>query len=244
MPPQFLGRFRPDGFVLALVGTVAVATLLPCQGTSAEIFHALGSFAVASLFFLQGARLSRATLVAGAEHWRLHAAVTAATFVLFPLLGLGLWAAAPHALPRSLWSGVLFVCVLPSTVQSSIALTSIARGNVAAAVCSAAGSNLAGLFLTPILFGLLSGVHEHAISLAGIRQVVLQLLVPFVAGQLLRPWIGQWAERNRSILSVTDRGSILLIVYAAFSASVVQGLWQLIPLPTLVMLALIDRPHC
>ena len=240
MPTRFLSRFQPDGFVLALIGTVAVATLLPCRGTSAEIFHALGSLAVAALFFLQGARLSRAALVAGAEHWRLHAAITSATFVLFPLLGLGLWAAAPHALPRSLWSGVLFVCVLPSTVQSSIALTSIARGNVAAAVCSASGSNLAGLFLTPILFGFLSGLHETAISLAGIRQVVLQLLVPFVAGQLLRPCIGQWAERNRSILSVTDRGSILLIVYAAFSASVVQGLWQRIPLPTLVMLALIN----
>jgi solute carrier family 10 (sodium/bile acid cotransporter), member 7 len=192
------------------------------------------------LFFLQGARLSRAGLVAGAEHWRLHAVIGSATFVLFPLLGLGLWAAAPHALPRSLWSGVLFVCVLPSTVQSSIALTSIARGNVAAAVCSATGSNLAGLFLTPILFGLLSGVHESVISLAGIRQVVWQLLVPLVTGQLLRPWIGQWAERNRSILSVTDRGSILLIVYAAFSASVAQGLWQRIPLPTLAILALID----
>jgi solute carrier family 10 (sodium/bile acid cotransporter), member 7 len=240
MPIRSLSRFQPDGFVLALVGTVAVATLLPCQGTSASIFHALGSFAVASLFFLQGARLSRAALVAGAEHWRLHAAISSATFVLFPLLGLGLWAAAPHALPRSLWSGILFVCVLPSTVQSSIALTSIARGNVAAAVCSAAGSNLAGLFLTPILFGLFSGLHESAISLAGIRQVVLQLLVPFVAGQLLRPWIGPWAERNRAILSVTDRGSILLIVYAAFSASVVQGLWQRLPLPTLAMLALID----
>jgi solute carrier family 10 (sodium/bile acid cotransporter), member 7 len=237
---RFISRFQSDGFVLALIGTVAVSAFLPCQGTSAEIFHALGSFAVASLFFLQGARLSRAALVAGAEHWRLRAAITSATFVLFPLLGLCLWAAAPHALPRSLWSGVLFVCVLPSTVQSSIALTSIARGNVAGAVCSAAGSNLAGLFLTPILFGLLSGVHKSAISLAGIQQIVLQLLVPFVAGQLSRPWIGQWAERNKSILSVTDRGSILLIVYAAFSASVVQGLWQRIPVATLATLALID----
>jgi solute carrier family 10 (sodium/bile acid cotransporter), member 7 len=133
----------------------------------------------------------------GAEHWRLHAAITSATFILFPLLGFGLWEAAPHALPRSLWSGVLFVCVLPSTVQSSIALTSIAltsialtsialtsiaRGNVAGTVCSAAGSNLAGLFLTPILFGLLSGVRASAISLAGIQQIVLQLLVPFVRG--------------------------------------------------------------
>jgi solute carrier family 10 (sodium/bile acid cotransporter), member 7 len=237
---RFLSRFQSDGFVFALIGTVVAATFLPCQGASAGIFRALGSFAVALLFFLQGARLSRAALVAGAEHWRLHAALTSATFVLFPLLGLGLWAAAPHALPQSLWSGVLFVCVLPSTVQSSIALTSIARGNVAAAVCSAAGSNLAGLFLTPILFGLLSGVHTSAISLAGIEQIALQLLVPFVAGQLSRPWIGQWAERNKSILSVTDRGSILLIVYGAFSASVVQGLWQRLPVATLAILALID----
>ncbi len=240
MPTRLLGRFQPDGFVLALVGTVALATLLPCQGTSAVSFHTLGSLAVASLFFLQGARLSRSVLVAGAEHWRLHAVITSATFVLFPLLGLGLWLAAPHALPRALWSGVLFVCVLPSTVQSSVALTSIARGNVAAAVCSAAGSNLAGLFLSPVLFGLLSGAHEGAVSLAGIRQVVLQLVVPFAAGQLVRPWIGQWAERNKSILSVTDRGSILLIVYAAFSASVVQGLWQQIPVATLATLTLID----
>ncbi|MBV8133444.1 MAG: bile acid:sodium symporter [Alphaproteobacteria bacterium] len=240
MSTRFLDRVQPDGFVLALIGTVAVATLLPCQGTGAGLFQALGSFAVASLFFLQGARLSRAALVAGAEHWRLHAAITSATFVLFPLLGMGMWAVAPHALPRSLWSGVLFVCILPSTVQSSIALTSIARGNVAGAVCSAAGSTLAGLFLTPILFGLLSGMHESAIGLVGIRQVILQLLVPFIAGQLARPWIGQWAERNRSILSVTDRGSVLLIVYAAFSASVVQGLWQRIPLATMARLALID----
>ena len=208
------------------------------SGNECRNFHALGSLAIASLFFLQGARLSRAALVAGAEDWRLHAAIAFATFVLFPLLGLALWAAAPHVLPRSLWSGVLFVCVLPSTLQSSIALTSISRGNVAGAVCSAAGSNLAGLFLTPILFGLMSGVHKSAISLAGIQQIVLQLLIPFVAGQLSRPWIGR--ECNKSILSVTDRGSILLIVYAAFSASVVAGLWQRVPVATLATLALID----
>jgi hypothetical protein len=153
--------------------------LFAVSGNECRNFHALGSLAIASLFFLQGARLSRAALVAGAEHWRLHAAIAFATFVLFPLLGLALWAAAPHVLPRSLWSGVLFVCVLPSTVQSSIALTSISRGNVAGAVCSAAGSNLAGLFLTPILFGLVSGVHKSAISLSESQQIVLQLLIPF-----------------------------------------------------------------
>jgi solute carrier family 10 (sodium/bile acid cotransporter), member 7 len=233
-----LDRFRPDKFVLALIGTIAAATILPCQGSGAGIVHAIGTLAIGSLFFLQGARLSRADIAAGASHWRLHVMITSTTFVLFPLLGLGLWAAVPHALPSSLWLGVLFLCVLPSTVQSSIALTSIAGGNVAAAVCSAAGSNLAGLFLSPILFGLLSSLHGNTVNLAGIRQVVLQLLVPFVAGHLLRPWIGQWAERNRPLLAITDRGSILLIVYAAFSASVVQGLWQQLPLATLGALVL------
>jgi sodium/bile acid cotransporter 7 len=159
---------QPNGFVLA----PAPSQWRPSCRVREQVlrsFERSVQFAVGSLFFLQGARLSRGALVAGAEHWRLHAAIASATFVLFPLLGMGMWAVAPHALPRSLWSGVLFVCVLPSTVQSSIALTSIARGNVPAAVCSAAGSNLAGLFLTPILFGLVSGVHGNATSLAGIH---------------------------------------------------------------------------
>jgi solute carrier family 10 (sodium/bile acid cotransporter), member 7 len=145
-----------------------------------------------------------------------------------------------HALPRSLMLGVLFVCVLPSTVQSSIALTSIARGNVAAAVCAAAGSNIAGVLLTPILFALVCGPHGHALSIAGVFQIVSQLLVPFIAGHLLRPWIGEWADRNRPILAITDRSSILLIVYTGFSASVVQGLWQQLPLTTLARLALVE----
>jgi solute carrier family 10 (sodium/bile acid cotransporter), member 7 len=237
---RVLDRFQPDRFVLALIGTIAAATILPCQGSGAGLVHAIGTLAIGSLFFLQGARLSRSDIVAGAAHWRLHTMITSTTFGLYPLLGLGLWAVVPHALPSSLWLGVLFVCALPSTVQSSIALTSIARGNVAAAVCSAGGSNLAGLFVSPILFGLLSSLHGSSVSLAGIQQVVLQLLVPFVAGHLLRPWIGGWAERNRPLLAITDRGSILLIVYAAFSASVVQGLWQQLPLASLAALALAD----
>jgi solute carrier family 10 (sodium/bile acid cotransporter), member 7 len=235
-----LTRFQPDRFVLALAGTVAAATLFPCQGSSARAFHALGSLAISAMFFLQGARLSRAAIAAGATHWRLHVIIAFTTFGLFPLLGSSLLALAPHALPRSLMLGVLFVCVLPSTVQSSIALTSIARGNVAAAVCSAAGSNMAGVLLTPILFALVCGPHGHALSIAGLSQIVLQLLVPFIAGHLLRPWIGEWAERNRSILAITDRSSILLIVYTAFSASVVQGLWQQLPLMTLARLALVE----
>jgi sodium/bile acid cotransporter 7 len=114
------------------------------------------------------------------------------------------------------------------------------QGNVAAAVCSVTGSNLAGLFLTPILFRLISNAHADAGSIAWMPQLVLQPLVPFIAGHLLRPWLGEWAERNRPILAVADRESILVIVYAAFSASVVAGLWQELPLATLATVAVVD----
>jgi sodium/bile acid cotransporter 7 len=229
---------RPDGFVLSLIGVVIVATLLPCDGRGARIFGALGTIAIASLFFLQGARLSRDAIMNGLTHWRLHLVTASTTFVIFPCIGLGLRELFPTALPPLPWMGVLFACALPSTVQSSIALTSIARGNVPGAICSATMSNLAGIFITPLLFGVMSRLHGGVIDAQGIWHIVLQLLAPFAAGHLLRPWIGTWAARNRAILSVTDRSSILLVVYTAFSAAVVHGIWHQLPLETLGILGL------
>ena len=130
---------------------IAAASLLPCHGVSARIFSTLGMFAIGLLFFLQGARLSRTAITAGMTNWRLHLGIAACTFMLFPLLGSALVALFPHAMGHQLWLGVLFVCALPSTVQSSIALVSIAQGNIAGAVCAATGSNVIGFVLTPIL---------------------------------------------------------------------------------------------
>jgi sodium/bile acid cotransporter 7 len=239
MLPASIRRLRPDTFVMALVGTVTIATLLPCQGSSARIFHGLGLFAIALLFFLQGARLSRESILAGMTNWKLHASIAATTFALFPVLGTALIALLPHALDRTLVLGVLFLCALPSTVQSSIALTSIAQGNVAGAVCAATASSLIGMVFTPLLFGFMSRVRGGGIDMSGMWQVVAELLLPFAAGHLLRPWIGPWAARNKKLLAITDRGSILIVVYTAFSAAVVHGIWHQVPPMMLATLAAI-----
>ncbi|HEY0230559.1 MAG TPA: bile acid:sodium symporter family protein [Dokdonella sp.] len=216
-----------DGFTLALIATVVLASVLPCEGRSAVAFDWIATFGIALLFFLHGARLSREAIVAGMTNWRLHVLVLLSTFVLFPLLGLALKPLAAFVLTPTLYLGVLFLCCLPSTVQSSIAFTSIAHGNVPAAVCSASASNLLGVFLTPLLVALLLATHgEGGSSLHAIGDIMLQLLAPFVLGHLLRPWIGATVARWRGVLAYTDRGTVLLIVYVAFSASVVEGLWQ------------------
>ncbi len=233
---------KPDPFLLALLAVVLLASVLPAHGTAVPLLHGLTILVIAVMFFMQGARLSRSAILASLVHWRLHLAILCCTFGLFPLLGLGLHALLPGLLTPTLWLGVLFVCVLPSTVQSSIAFTSIAQGNIPAAVCSATASNLLGIAVTPVLTGLVlvGSAHGGGVSAGGVLDIVLQLLLPFVAGQLLQPWIGGWALSNKRLLSVTDRSSVLIVVYAAFSKAVVQGLWHKVPATQLGLVLLVD----
>ncbi|MDB5597666.1 MAG: bile acid:sodium symporter [Hyphomicrobiales bacterium] len=234
-------RLIPDPFLVALVCVVALAAVLPCYGRGAEVVDTLATFAIALLFFLQGARLAPETVVSGFTHWRLHLLVLACTFVLFPLLGLALHALMPNLLSEPLWIGMLYLCALPSTVQSSIAFTSIGKGNIPAAICSATASNLLGIFITPILVGLLLSTRAGGgVDLTQVGKIVLQLLVPFILGQLLRPKIGAFVLRNKKILSMSDRGSILLVVYSAFSAAVVNGIWQRLGISELLIVLALD----
>jgi len=235
-----ISQVGKEWFVAALIGVVAMASLLPCYGAGARVFDSLALLAIGSLFFLQGARLSRDAIIAGMKNWRLHLGIAATTFVLFPLLGLGLLGLSPGILTPPLQIGVLFVCALPSTVQSSIALTSIARGNVAGAICAATASNVIGVILTPMLLALMLSVQGATIDLAGLWKILVELMLPFIAGHLLRPQIGQWTDRNRDILAVTDRSSVLLVVYTAFSAAVIDGVWSRTPPITLAALVFID----
>jgi sodium/bile acid cotransporter 7 len=232
-----LNRFKSafDPYILALLTTVALASILPARGGFAAFCENAATWAIVLLFFLHGAKLSREAIVAGVAHWRLHLATLGVTFALFPLLGLGV--SLLPGLPPLVASGMLFLTLLPSTVQSSIAFTSIARGNVAAAVCSASFSNLAGIFITPLLASMVMGGSGASLSFDAIEKIVLQLLLPFVAGHLLRPWIGGFVAKHKPVIGYVDRGSILLVVYTAFSAAVVEGLWQHLPLWELGLIA-------
>ena len=234
-------RFLPDNFTLALIGTLVLASLLPCRGAALEAVDHLTNVAIALLFFLHGAKLSRQAVIAGASHWRLHAVVLLTTFVLFPLLGLALKPLLSPLVTPTLYAGILFLCTLPSTVQSSIAFTSIAKGNVPAAVCSASASSIIGIFFTPVVVSLILSNHIGSGSAwITIGEILLQLFVPFVCGQLLRPWIGGWFERHENIVGMVDQGSILLIVYSAFSEAVGKGLWHQVPPSALAGLLIAD----
>lgn len=232
-----LARLLPDRFILWLLAAVLLGLRLPVAGAAAAAVDALTLAAIFALFFLHGVRLPREALVAGVTAWRLHLAILGLTFALFPLAGLALSLAMPGLLAPELWTGLLFLCVLPSTVQSSIAYTSIARGNVAAAVAAAAFSNLVGVLLTPLLAALMLEAQGAAISPAGIGKIFGLLFLPFLLGHAARPWLLPPVAKRPALTMTVDKGTILLAVYGAFSAATIDGVWTRLPRSDLAVLA-------
>ncbi|WP_374299151.1 bile acid:sodium symporter family protein [Paracoccus sp. (in: a-proteobacteria)] len=232
-----LARFGFDRYMLLLVLTVVLASVLPARGAVAAGLSHVTYWVIALLFFLYGAKLTTATILAGLANWRLQLSVLALTFLLFPLLALALKPLSMLWLPPAVGIGFLYIGCMPSTVQSSIAFTAVSQGNVAAAICAASISNLIGVVLSPLLFALLIPQGSgYGIDPSAIWKIVQQILLPFAVGQLCRPLLSGLLNRYRTPTMIVDRGSILLIVYSAFSAGVVNGIWQVISVPSLAVL--------
>jgi solute carrier family 10 (sodium/bile acid cotransporter), member 7 len=209
------------------VATVVLALVLPLPVVMLPLLGVAAKASIALLFFLYGARLAPQAVWQGLLHWRLQVLVLLATFGLFPALGLASRVLVPALLSPHLYVGILFLCLLPSTVQSSIAFTSLAGGNVAAAVSATSASSVIGIVATPILADLLIGAGGD-VSLSSLEGVLLQLQLPFLAGQAVRPWIAPLIERKRRLVSLVDRVAVLLIVYMAVSAAAGRGVWQVL----------------
>ncbi|GAB48570.1 bile acid:sodium symporter family protein [Mobilicoccus pelagius] len=237
-----IGPVRLDGFLLAILAAVAVAAIVPATGAAVPVLDHVVTAAIFVLFFMYGGRLEPREALAGIRNWRLHAVILGFTYVAFPVLGVLLGFVLPHVLSAPLALGVLYVCLVPSTVQSSITFTSIARGNVAGAIVSASFSNLVGVLITPLLVMLLmtggaGGVHIEASS---ILDIVGQILVPFVLGQLSRPLTATWLKENNAWLKFVDRGVIVLVVYSAFSSGMREGIWGMVSVGQILLVTLVS----
>jgi sodium/bile acid cotransporter 7 len=220
---------KADGFLISMLGAVLLACVFPLAGSSHGPLQ-LGrvtQLGIALVFFLHGTELSTAALRAGAANWRLHLFVQLSTYVLFPLLGLLLFFGARGLLSPDVRLGMFFLCALPSTISSSIAMTSIGKGNVAGAVFDATLSGLIGMVVTPVLIGLVSATEMQPLPiLPAIEDVTVKLVLPFAAGQLLRPRLHAGLHRWQRLLRHADQGVIVLIVYVAFCDSMLAGIWS------------------
>jgi sodium/bile acid cotransporter 7 len=235
--------FFPDPFVLLMLGAVVLALIWPQLGAPDGILK-LGlvtQYGIALVFFLHGANLSPQALLAGARNWRTHLLIQSTTFVLFPILGVGLYFLARAILPDPLGLGFFFLAALPSTVSSSVAMTGLGKGNVPVAVFNATLSGILGMILTPASIALVAATGSaHFSVLDAMLDIAMTLLAPFAIGQLCRPLIGNLLKSQKWIVGRIDRTVILLIVLSAFSASTLEGVWtKIAPLQLLITALLV-----
>lgn len=229
-----------DLFTVGILACVALGLVLPCRGAAAEAFKGLTNAAIVLLFFLYGVKLSRKSVIEGFLHWRLQTVVFFFTFVFFPLFIPLTRPLVEPLVGASLFMGLVYVACLPSTVQSSIAFTSVAGGNVPAAVCAASFSSLMGVFLTPFLVSLLFATNGGGmdVGLESVVKICLQVLLPFVLGQLSQRWLRTWVHAHKKLIGYNDKGTIWLVVYTAFSDATAGGYWSQLHWPQLVGLIL------
>ncbi|KAB2657854.1 bile acid:sodium symporter [Brucella tritici] len=226
---------RLDPFLILMIAAVVLATLFPATGNAADVVSMLGTIGVALLFFGHGAALSHKAIISGLKQWQLHGFIFATTFIVFPLIVQPLRLVPESILPSDLVLGFIYLGVLPSAISSSIAYTAMARGNVPAAVCNSAGSNVFGLLLTPLLMTIFMRSSGSIDLGQALRDVVIELLLPFGLGQACHRWLGSFLSTRKHWLENYDQSVIVLIIYSAFSQSVTAGLWQVLPPSGLIM---------
>jgi len=208
-----------------IIATAVIGTLLPVHGVGVTVGTWVSRVTVAVLFFLYGTRLARHEAIAGLKHWRLHGVILACTYIVFPLIGIALRPLSPSVIDPDLYRGILWICVVPGTVQSAVNFTSIARGNVAGAVVSSSLSNMLGVVFTPLLAMLLMSTTGLRIAPSSILDIVAQVLAPFVLGQLLRPWCADFVLGHPK-LKYFDQVTIAIVVYLAFSDAMTGHTWS------------------
>ncbi len=219
---------RADRFTTGILISVVLGLLLPCSGTGAVAFDWLTNAAIVLLFYLYGVKLSRQSVIAGLLHWRLQALVFFFTFIFFPLLIPVMKPLLTLLVGPALYMGLIYVACLPSTVQSSIAFTSVAGGNVPAAVCSASVSSLLGVFLTPLLVSLFFSTANAGgaeVGLDTVLTICTQILFPFILGQLSQHWLQGWVQSHKKLIGWNDQTTIWLVVYTSFSKATISGYW-------------------
>jgi solute carrier family 10 (sodium/bile acid cotransporter), member 7 len=232
-----MSRLIPDRFVLMLLGALALGWVLPVRGGALALAQNIIFVGIFLLFFLHGLRLPRTEVAKAAKGWRVQGAMLGFSFAVMPLAGWGLAHLAAPLLPAPLIAGIIYLAVLPSTVQSAISYASLGGGNVATSVVGAALSNLVGIFLTPALVALLVGAVAGVDMGSGVViKIATMLLLPFALGQAAQHWLGSWAQGQKAMLSLFDRGVILLAVYIAFAGAVSSGALLALDAGTLIIL--------
>ncbi len=237
---RILKKVGINGFLLGLFGAIFCGWLFPSFGATGSPmpWKQIINVGIGLVFFFYGIKLDPNQLLSGLKNWRLHLLIQLTTFLIFPLVVLGLVEIAPW-INSDFKLGISFLAVLPSTVSASVVMVSIAGGNIPAAIFNASISSLLGVVITPAWMGILgdsSGLELDFISTLG--ELTLKVLMPVFLGLFLHRFLFPKLVTYLDKLKLLDQTVIMIIVYTSFAQSFEQKAFDPYSLGTLLQISL------
>ncbi|MBU2919886.1 bile acid:sodium symporter [Winogradskyella psychrotolerans] len=230
---------KVDKFVISIIIVIVLAYFFPEWGIeSSQIpIDAISEIGISLIFFFYGLKLNPTQLKAGLKNWKLHLLVQGSTFLMFPLLILLLRPCIQNEAQETIWLAFFFLAALPSTVSSSVVMVAMAKGNVPAAIFNASISGIIGIVLTPLWMGLFVDSIQTDFDFTEIYiKLIVQIILPVILGLLLQRFLGDFARKHSSKLTLFDKSIILLIIYKSFAASFDNNIFSVVSFLDLLFL--------
>ncbi|SDH89564.1 bile acid:sodium symporter family protein [Winogradskyella thalassocola] len=228
-----------DKFVLCIIGIIILAYFFPQWGIeNSEIpIDTISAIGISLIFFFYGLKLNPTQIKAGLKNWKLHLLVQGSTFLMFPLLILLLRPLIQNETQDTIWLAFFFLAALPSTVSSSVVMVAMAKGNIPAAIFNASISGIIGIVLTPLWMGLFVDPTQTDFDFTEIYiKLIVQIILPVIFGLFLQRYLGDFARKHSSKLTLFDKSIILLIIYKSFAASFDNDIFSVVSLVDLLLL--------
>lgn len=232
-------NIKIDKFVLSIVGIIIIAYFFPQWGmeNSNVPINTISTIGISLIFFFYGLKLSPKKMKEGLKNWKLHVLVQASTFLIFPLLVLVFRPFIQNEEQETIWLAFFFLAALPSTVSSSVVMVSMAKGNIPAAIFNASISGIIGIALTPLWMGFFVDSAQTDFDFTEIYiKLIVQIILPVVLGLILQRYLGGFAQKHSSKLTLFDKSIILLIIYKSFAESFSENIFSSVSLLDLLLL--------
>jgi sodium/bile acid cotransporter 7 len=235
---------KANGFVAWMLGLVALAYLLPEWGGGESPLPVdwIRKAGVFLIFFNQGVVLPGESLRNGVLEWKLHTLCQGMTFVVFPMLVFLLLFVFSTLLPQAdVQAGFWYLAILPTTVTSAVALTSVSGGNSSGAVFNCTLSSIIGVFWIPVGAYLFLGLQGQNTGLSVtdlFAGIATTLLLPLALGQVLRSRANPWYKQHKVAVRRFNNGVILFIVWTAFCQSFLRNVWSLVSFSDIALILL------
>ncbi|KAI7675342.1 hypothetical protein KC319_g4598 [Hortaea werneckii] len=254
-------------FLISLGLLIAIASQIQVppshQSTKTTIINYL---CVTLIFLVTGCTIDTQTLLRNYSKWLTHLYVQASCFLLTSAVVFAVVSAAAtdqEFMDPGLLVGLIFLGCVPTTISSNVVMTRQAQGNTALTVVQTTVGNFLGVFITPALVTMYTGVetwYNTVLSQAQeeqsgdgggrfgeiyarvLKQLSLSLYLPLLVGQLLRHFFPETCQKAlvRWKLNKLSMLALLVILWQTYDKAFASQAFSSVPGDNMVFVVFVS----